>query len=82
MRTVEQNLNLARNLKYLRKKSGFTLAAFSKLMGIPKGTYSVFESYGEGMGQNRLNKIYDFYKINETMALMNPREFIKKYEVS
>ena len=36
MRTVEQNFNLAANLKYLRKKNGLTQSAFSKLMGIPK----------------------------------------------
>lgn len=80
MRTVEQNFNLAANLKYLRKKNGLTQSAFSKIMGIPKGTYGTFECYGEGIGSERLNKIYDFYKIDESVALMPPYEFIKKLE--
>ena len=80
MRTVEQSINLRKNLKYLRMRNGLTLAAFSKLIDIPKGTYSVFESYGEGIGSERLKKIYDFYQIDETTALMDHYEFIKKLE--
>lgn len=82
MRTVEENFKLAKNLKYLRKRNGLTQKTFSNLVGIPKGTYSTFESYGEGIGSERLNRIYDFYKIDESIALMNHEDFIKRIETT
>ena len=80
MHTIDENRKIAKNLKYLRKKNGLTIKAFSNLVGIPKGTYSVFESYGEGIGSERLNRLYDFYNIDEVTALMNHEDFIKRIE--
>lgn len=80
MLTVGERHVLKENLKYLRMKNGLSLAAFSKLIGIPKGTYSAFESYGEGIGSERLKKIYDFYNIDEATALMRHDDFVKKIE--
>lgn len=81
MCTIDEKRKIAENLKYLRKRNGLTIKAFSNLVGIPKGTYSVFESYGEGIGPERLNRIYDFYKIDESTALMNHEDFIKRIEL-
>ena len=80
MRTIDEKRKIAKNLKYLRKKNGLTIKAFSNLVEIPKGTYSVFESYGEGIGPERLNRIYAFYNIDEVTALMNHEDFIKRFE--
>lgn len=80
MRTIDEQRKIAKNLKYLRKKNGLTIKAFSNLVGIPKGTYSVFESYGESIGPERLNRIYAFYNIDEVTVLMNHEDFIKRFE--
>ena len=80
MRTIDEKRKIAKNLKYLRKKNGLTIRAFSNLVEIPKGTHSVFEIYGEGIGPERLNRIYAFYNIDEATALMNHEDFIKRIE--
>ena len=80
MRTVEQSFTLVKNLKYLRNKNGLSQAALAKIIGMPKGTYGTFECSGYGVGPERLQKIYDFYKIDEKTALMNHQAFIKKIE--
>ena len=80
MHTIDGQRKIAKNLKYLRKKNGLTIKAFSNLVGIPKGTYSVFEIYSEGIGPERLNRIYAFYNIDEVTALMNHEDFIKRIE--
>ena len=80
MRTIDEKRKIAKNLKYLRKKNGLTIKAFSNLVGIPKGTYSVFEIYGERIGPERLDRIYAFYNIDEVTSLMNHEDFIKRFE--
>ena len=80
MRTIDEKRKIAKNFKYLRKKNGLTIKAFSNLVEMPQGTYSVFEIYGEGIGPDRLNRIYAFYNIDEATALMNHEDFIKRIE--
>lgn len=72
--------NIKTNLKWLRNRKALTIKAFSEQVGIKQGTYSVFESYGEGISSERLKIIYDFYGITENDAIMKPEDFIKRFE--
>lgn len=78
--TVMQRHNRAKNLKFLRNQKGLTLKALSEQVGIPKGTLATFESYGEGIGPERLTRLCEFFEISMETFDIDHVKFIKRFE--
>ena len=63
MSTVQRTINIAKNLRNVRKQKGFTLSQVSKQTGIPRGTIGCYESYGN-VGPERLQTLCDLYGVD------------------
>lgn len=77
-RTINQNFNVAANLKYLRKERYLSLLNITSFTGIPKGTLSNYESFGS-ISDERLKILCDFYKVDIDLIILEPEVFKKVY---
>ena len=52
------------NIRYLRKKAGYTIPAFAKLIGVGKSTIDNIECGVNKTSLEVLNKIHDVFKVS------------------
>lgn len=77
--TLQEQVAISKNLRYLRKKKELTLTQASKLSEIPRGSLACYESYGS-ISRKRLEILANTYEIPIDLFVMKHEDFVNVIE--
>lgn len=76
---ITENVNMGRNLVYLKNNSGYSWGELAEKTGIPAGTLGSYGSCCQGFSAERVTKIEKFFHIKAGDLKKDPKQFRKLY---